>query len=77
MTISIRSIIRFGSAQSPVESYQLADEKLISGNPKQQLQNHYSSPCNQFHSGIWQSESGAWKSTTLNMSIVKFSKEPV
>lgn len=61
MTMSVTSIIRFASAQPPVESYQVSPEKRIAGNPTQQLQNHYSSPCNQFHSGIWQSESGAWK----------------
>ncbi|MGL4834334.1 MAG: cupin domain-containing protein [Shewanella sp.] len=61
MTMSINAIIRFASAQTAVESYSLAPEKLLKGNPEQRLQNHYSSPCNQFNSGIWQSESGAWK----------------
>ncbi|MCU7996853.1 cupin domain-containing protein [Shewanella sp. SM101] len=61
MTVSINAIIRFAAAQTPVETYQLPTEKLLAGNPTQGLENHYSSPCDQFHSGIWQSESGAWK----------------
>ncbi|MGL4639756.1 MAG: cupin domain-containing protein, partial [Shewanella sp.] len=44
MTMSINAIIRFASAQTAVESYSLAPEKLLKGNPEQRLQNHYSSP---------------------------------
>ncbi|MCP3128052.1 cupin domain-containing protein [Shewanella sp. KJ2020] len=61
MTVSINAIIRFATAQTTAQTYQLPAEKLLSGNPTQGLENHYSSPCDQFHSGIWQSESGAWK----------------
>ncbi|QYJ78056.1 cupin domain-containing protein [Shewanella acanthi] len=60
MTVSVNAIVRFAATHSPVETYQLPAEKLVTGNPTQTLENHYSSPCNQFHSGIWQSESGTW-----------------
>ena len=60
MTLKIDSILNFSALHTPIERYQLAPEKLIDGNPQQRLQNHYSSPCDQFHSGIWGSDAGSW-----------------
>jgi len=42
------------------ESYYLPAEKLISGNPKQTLWQHYNSKNQKFSTGIWQSEIGKW-----------------
>lgn len=44
-----------------ISEYSIAEEKRLQGAPRQRLENHYSSPCEQFHTGIWQSETGAWK----------------
>ncbi|MCG9695867.1 cupin domain-containing protein [Shewanella sp. Isolate11] len=61
MSINIDAIINFSQQQTETEYYDVAKEKVISGDPKQQLNNHYSSPCEQFHAGVWQGEKGSWK----------------
>jgi hypothetical protein len=61
MTMNIDAIINFGQHKVATEYYDVAKEKVISGTPKQQLENHYSSPCDQFHAGVWQGEAGSWK----------------
>jgi len=61
MSITVNSIINFSQHAVETEFYDVAKEKVLSGDPKQQLDNHYSSPCNQFHAGVWQGEVGSWK----------------
>jgi len=43
------------------EASRPAPDRLVSGDPAQLAWNHYSDPTSQFHAGIWQGESGAWR----------------
>jgi uncharacterized cupin superfamily protein len=43
------------------EEYWLPEQKLIAGNPKQTLWNHYTDPSGKFCSGVWHSEIGKWR----------------
>ncbi|WP_350432736.1 cupin domain-containing protein [Shewanella sp. H8] len=61
MSKHINDIMLFSGQSTELESYHLADEKLISGNPLQSVQNHFESPCKQFNVGVWQSEAGCWQ----------------
>jgi uncharacterized protein len=47
-------------ADRPAQSYFLAPEKLISGNPQQQLWPQYQDARGHFMAGIWASEVGCW-----------------
>ncbi|AZG74349.1 cupin domain-containing protein [Shewanella livingstonensis] len=60
MSKNISDITLFSHQSTAVESYHLANEKLLTGNPLQSVQNHFESPCKQFNVGVWQSESGRW-----------------
>ncbi|GGP61902.1 cupin domain-containing protein [Shewanella saliphila] len=60
MNKSISDITLLSGQSTEVESYHLADEKRITGNPLQSVQNHFESPCKQFNVGVWQSEAGSW-----------------
>lgn len=42
------------------ESYHLPADKLLAGNPLQQVWNHYTSADGKFSAGLWQSEPGKW-----------------
>jgi uncharacterized cupin superfamily protein len=53
-------IVSVSSAGVEKESYPPAPEKLISGNPRQNIWNVYSSGDAKFHSGIWDAEAGQW-----------------
>ena len=57
------SIYKFNTASVPVEEYFLPSEKLLEGNPKQSIWQHYTDPSGQFSTGIWQSEKGKWSVT--------------
>lgn len=59
--MTIDQIIDFAQADSPIESFLPAREKILAGHPRQQLRNHYSSPCGQFHGGEWHCEPGHWR----------------
>ncbi|GIU45535.1 cupin domain-containing protein [Shewanella algidipiscicola] len=61
MTTQVDAIVNLAQHTAKIEHYEVAKEKVISGDPKQQLENHYSSPCDQFHTGVWQGEQGSWK----------------
>jgi uncharacterized cupin superfamily protein len=54
------SNIQFVDENVSKESYLPAEEKIIHGEPKQNLWNNYSSQDNKFHVGIWDSEAGRW-----------------
>ena len=51
--MNIAQIVDFATASSPSEHYRPAAEKILAGDPQQQVCNHYSSPCQQFHAGTW------------------------
>ncbi|WP_299796407.1 cupin domain-containing protein [uncultured Shewanella sp.] len=59
--MNIDSIINFSNSQADVEHYRPEQEKILSGEPLQRIENHYSSPCKQFDAGIWSGDKGAWK----------------
>jgi uncharacterized cupin superfamily protein len=54
-------ILKFNAANPPTEEYFLSPEKLISGNPKQTVWQHYTDPSGKFLTGIWQSDIGKWR----------------
>lgn len=54
------SNIQFVDESVSKESYLPAQEKIIHGEPKQNLWNSYSSQDDKFHVGIWDSEAGRW-----------------
>ncbi len=60
MSIAISDIVFFDQSAAEKEMYQTAEEKRINGNPLQAVINHYSDKSNQFHAGIWESETGCW-----------------
>lgn len=55
------AILKFADSPAKAEEYFLPAEKLVAGNPRQTLWQHYTDPSKKFFSGIWQSEPGAWK----------------
>ncbi|WP_220761230.1 MULTISPECIES: cupin domain-containing protein [unclassified Shewanella] len=57
----IDSILNFAKLNTAIERYKLEAEKVLAGDPAQELQNHYSSDCEQFHAGVWQGDVGSWK----------------
>ncbi|MCY1343039.1 hypothetical protein D9M68_636220 [compost metagenome] len=58
--MNIQQIVDFAHADSPTEHYRPAAEKILKGDPEQSVRNHYSSPCGQFSSGIWEGAPGQW-----------------
>ncbi|MCF1426883.1 MAG: cupin domain-containing protein [Shewanella sp.] len=60
MNICIQDIQLINHRQSTGGRCHLPVGKLIKGNPEQIVNNQYSSPCGQFHSGTWQSGPGKW-----------------
>jgi uncharacterized cupin superfamily protein len=58
----VSTIRKFESGRDgTAEEYFLAPEKLIAGNPKQSVWNHYSDAAQRFHAGIWHSQIGKWR----------------
>lgn len=55
------SIQRLGGTDSPPEEYLLPAEKLLAGNPKQQLWQQYTDASGCFFAGLWRSEIGKWR----------------
>ena len=58
--MNIEKIVDFATATTAPEHYRPAAEKVLKGDPEQSVRNHYSSPCNQFHAGVWEGEPGQW-----------------
>ena len=54
-------ILKFDTCDAPAEEYFLPADKLISGNPKQTVWQHYTDPTKKFLTGIWQSDVGKWR----------------
>jgi uncharacterized protein len=38
-----------------------APDRLLQGQPRQEVRNHYSDPTGQFHAGVWSSTPGKWR----------------
>jgi len=55
-----RRILKFDDLGATAEEYHLPAGKLLAGNPKQTLWNHYVDPTGKFSTGVWQSEVGKW-----------------
>ena len=53
-------IISFGNPISPQHSTP-DPERILSGSPRQTVQNHYADPSEQFFAGIWSSTPGKWR----------------
>jgi uncharacterized cupin superfamily protein len=45
----------------PAEATAPAADRLVSGDPRQQIANHFSDTTGQFHSGVWSSTRGKWR----------------
>ena len=58
--MKIDQLINFAEAQTPADHYRPAAEKILKGDPAQNVRNHYSSPCKQFHAGTWEGAVGQW-----------------
>jgi uncharacterized protein len=43
------------------ESSAPAADKLLAGNPRQEVRNYFSDTSQQFHSGVWSSTRGKWR----------------
>lgn len=56
-----KKLLKLEPSALTAEEYFLPAEKLLAGNPKQLLWNHYSDPGGRFFTGIWQSEVGKWR----------------
>ena len=52
---------KFGPSSGEPETYRLAPEKLIEGNPLQSVWMQYTDPTKKFFAGVWHSEVGQWK----------------
>lgn len=61
--MNAKTIIKFAETGAVAEEYFKEPEKLISGNPKQTLWQHYTDPQRKFFAGVWQSEPGKWPIT--------------
>ena len=48
-------------SNTAADEYFLSSEKLLAGNPKQSLWNHYTDSSGKFSAGVWHSEIGKWK----------------
>jgi uncharacterized cupin superfamily protein len=55
------SVQKFDSSSVVPEEYFLPSEKLLDGNPKQMVWEHYTDATGKFFAGVWQSEIGKWK----------------
>ena len=43
------------------QTYEVAPEKRVKGNPRQRLWPQYTDASGQFFAGVWESEPGAWR----------------
>lgn len=58
--MNIATIVDFAHSNAAPEHYRPAPEKVLKGDPAQSVTNHYSSPCGQFNTGIWEGAIGQW-----------------
>jgi uncharacterized protein len=53
------TVVRFDAA-ARAEEYFLPAAKLLEGNPRQRVWNHYTDASGKFSAGVWASETGKW-----------------
>ncbi|GAB3286869.1 cupin domain-containing protein [Parahaliea aestuarii] len=53
-------LIKLNTRDVEAETYYLDAAKLIAGNPRQTLWNHYTDPTGRYFAGFWHSEPGKW-----------------
>ena len=58
---TIFPLLKLNDREAELEEYYLDSEKLISGNPRQSVWNHYTDPTGKYFAGFWQSEVGKWR----------------
>ncbi|WP_084307032.1 cupin domain-containing protein [Phytopseudomonas flavescens] len=58
--MNIEQIVDLANGGGSAEDYRPAAEKILKGDPLQQLRNHYASPCGQFNAGSWEGAIGQW-----------------
>ena len=58
--MNIQQIVDFAQVLTEAERYRPAAEKVLKGDPEQSVRNHYSRPCGQFSTGIWEGAVGQW-----------------
>lgn len=58
--MDIQQIVDFAQSTPSAEHYRPASEKILKGDPEQQVKNHYASPCGQFNAGFWEGAVGQW-----------------
>jgi uncharacterized cupin superfamily protein len=54
-------LLKLNERQVDAEEYYLDSEKLIAGNPRQTVWNHYTDPTGKYFSGFWHSDVGKWR----------------
>ena len=59
----VQPLIQLNNREVEPEEYFLDAEKLISGNPRQSVWNHYTDPTGKYFSGFWESDVGKWHIT--------------
>lgn len=59
--MTLDDIIDFNSPSAPAAPCAPRPERLLSGQPRQSVQACYSSPCEQFQAGVWESDVGMWR----------------
>jgi uncharacterized cupin superfamily protein len=55
------AVRKFEPLSTAAEEYFLPSEKLIAGNPKQCVWQHYTDASGKFFAGLWRSEVGKWR----------------
>jgi uncharacterized protein len=55
------AVFSFESSSAIAEDYFLPGDKLIAGNPRQRIWQHYSDASGKFFAGVWFSEVGKWR----------------
>jgi uncharacterized cupin superfamily protein len=60
MSTDLRLLDQSPTGQFPAEEYHLAPEKLLEGNPLQQVWLDYTDASGKFFAGTWRSEPGRW-----------------
>ena len=58
---SIPELVLFANASTETEHFRPDTVKIVSGDPRQTIRNHFSDASGQFHAGEWTGEIGEWR----------------
>ena len=61
MTDPATALVDFKSAAPELSTSHPAPERLLAGNPQQNVRNYFSDATGQFFAGIWHSTPGCWR----------------